>query len=153
MVTETLDKLEQILGKHAGEEGALIQVLLDVQAEYNWLPEDILSQVSARLDVPLSYIYRVASFYKAMNLTQRGRYLIRICSGTACHVHGGPKIWDRAQEILAIGEGDTTPDMQFTLERVNCLGCCAIGPVLMVDENYYGKVSSAKVADILGNYK
>lgn len=152
MVTETVDKVDQILDKHAGEEGSLIQVLLDAQAEYNWLPKDVLKRISDRLEIPVSYIYRVASFYKAMSLTPVGRHLVSVCLGTACHVRGGPRILDNAEQVLGIKAGETTEDMKFTLRRVNCLGCCALGPVMVVDGEAHGKLTPANVKEVLNKY-
>ena len=152
MVTETVDKVDQILDKHAGEEGALIQVLLDAQAEYNWLPKDVLRRISDRLGIPVSYIYRVASFYKAMSLTPVGRHLISVCLGTACHVRGGTRILDNAEQVLGIKAGETTENMKFTLKRVNCIGCCAMGPVMVVDSETHGKLAPAQVKEILNKY-
>ncbi len=152
MVTEAIDKVDQILDKHAGEEGALIQVLLDTQAEYNWLPKDSLKRVSDRLGIPVTYVYRVASFYKAMSLTPVGRHVVNVCLGTACHVRGGPKILDNAEQALGVRTGETTKDMKFTLKRVNCLGCCALGPVMMVDNETHGKLAPGKIKEILTQY-
>jgi len=151
MVIE-VDKVDQIIDKYAGEEGVLIQVLLDVQREFNWIPSDVIKRISERLQVPRSQIYRVASFYKAMSLTPVGRHLVQVCLGTACHVRGGPKVLDKAEQILAIQAGDTTEDMKFTLQRVNCLGCCALGPVMVVDGEYHGKPPVAKIEEILASY-
>lgn len=152
MVTREVDKVDQIVDKYAGEEGVLIQVLLDVQSEYNWLPPNALRRISERLSVPVSYVHRVASFYKAMSLTPIGRHLIRVCLGTACHVRGGPRILDKVEQLLGTRAGGTTPDEKFTLHRVNCLGCCALGPVMTVDGEAYGKLAGAKVGEVLGKY-
>jgi NADH-quinone oxidoreductase subunit E len=145
-------KIDQIVEKYAGEEGVLIQLLLDVQKELNWVPKEAIQRVSERLQVPLSHIYRVASFYKAMSLKPRGRHLVNVCLGTACQVRDGPRVMDRIREILGVNPGETTPDMKFTLERVNCLGCCALGPVMVVDGEYYGKMMPAKAEEILKSY-
>lgn len=145
-------KVDEIIAKYQGEEGVLIQVLQDIQAEYNWLPEEALTQVSQRLEVPLSQAYSIASFYKTFSLTPRGRHLVNVCLGTACHVRGGPKILDKVEELLGIKGGETTEDMKFTLERVNCLGCCALGPVMVVDGEAHGKLVVAKVKEILKSY-
>jgi len=145
-------KVDEIVAKYQGEEGVLIQVLQDIQAEYNWLPEEALTQVSQRLEVPLSQAYSIASFYKTFSLTPRGRHLVNVCLGTACHVRGGPKILDKVEELLGIKGGETTEDMKFTLERVNCLGCCALGPVMVVDGEAHGKLVVAKVKEILKSY-
>jgi NADH-quinone oxidoreductase subunit E len=151
MVVE-VDKVDQIIDRYAGEEGVLIQVLLDVQREFNWIPSDVIKRISERLQIPRSQIYRVASFYKAMSLTPVGRHLVQVCLGTACHVRGGPKVLDKVEQILDIQAGDTTEDMKFTLQRVNCLGCCALGPVMVVDGEYHGKLPVAKVEEILASY-
>jgi NADH-quinone oxidoreductase subunit E len=151
-VATQLDKVDQIIDRYAGEEGVLIQVLLDVQREFNWIPKDAIKCVSERLQVPMSQIYRVASFYKAMSLTPIGRHLVQVCLGTACHVRGGPKVLDKTEQILDIKPGETTKDMKFTLQRVNCLGCCALGPVMVVDGEYHGKLPVAKVEEILARY-
>jgi NADH-quinone oxidoreductase subunit E len=151
-VATQLDKVGQIIDRYAGEEGVLIQVLLDVQREFNWIPKDAIKCISERLQVPMSQIYRVASFYKAMSLTPIGRHLVQVCLGTACHVRGGPKVLDKTEQILDIKPGETTKDMKFTLQRVNCLGCCALGPVMVVDGEYHGKLPVAKVEEILARY-
>ncbi|MGB6874325.1 MAG: NAD(P)H-dependent oxidoreductase subunit E [Dehalococcoidia bacterium] len=147
------EKIDQIIDKYAGEEGVLIQLLLDVQRELNWVPKEVVQRISERLQVPLSQIYRVASFYKSMSLKPRGRHLVNVCFlGTACHVRGGPRLMDRIRDVLGINPGETTRDMKFTLERVNCLGCCALGPVVVVDGEYHGKIMPAKAEEILKSY-
>jgi NADH-quinone oxidoreductase subunit E len=153
MVDQTdLRHVDRIISKYQGEEGTLIQVLLDVQNEYNWLPEGALRRVSEQLGVAFSEVYRTASFYKALSLTPRGRHVIRMCMGTACHVRGGPRILDKIEQTLKIRAGETTPDMKFTLERVNCLGCCALGPVMVIDGEAHGNLVAAKVEKILNGY-
>jgi len=153
MVKIDLKRVDEIIDRYKGEEGVLIQLLLDIQNELNWIPREAITQISERLRIPKSHIYRIASFYKAMSLNPVGRHTIQICLGTACQVRGAPKILDRMEESLKIKEGETTPDMRFSLRRVNCLGCCAMGPVVVVDGNYYGKVTSAMVEDILEKYE
>lgn len=145
-------KIDQIVEKYAGKEGVLIQLLLDVQKELNWVPKEAIQRISERYQIPISQIYRVASFYKAMSLTPRGKHVVNVCLGTACHVRGGPRIMDSAKEVLGVSGGETTQDMKYTLERVNCLGCCALGPVMVVDGEYHGKVVPAKVKEILKSY-
>ena len=153
MVKIDLKRVDEIIERYKGEEGVLIQLLLDIQNELNWIPREAITQISERLRIPKSHIYRIASFYKAMSLNPVGRHTIQICLGTACQVRGAPKILDRMEESLRIKEGETTSDMRFSLRRVNCLGCCAMGPVVVVDGNYYGKVTSAMVEDILEKYE
>lgn len=148
-----LGKIEGIIDQYQGEGSALIQVLLDVQSEYRWLPEDALRRVSERLDVPFSEVYRTASFYQALSLTPRGRHLVRICMGTACHVRGSPRILDKVELFLNIKAGETTKDQKFTLERVNCLGCCALGPVIVVNAETHGNLRPAELENILNRYE
>ena len=145
-------KIGQIIDKYQGDSSALIQVLLEIQSENHWLPKEALDKVSKNLEVPLNQIQHITTFYKAFSLIPRGRHEVQICLGTACHVRGGPRILDRVEEVLGIQAGQTTTDMKFTLETVNCLGCCALGPVMVVDGKYHGKIVPAKVEDVLKNY-
>ncbi len=145
-------KVDEIIGRYPAQQGVLIQLLLDMQSEFNWIPKEAILSISARLQIPISRVYRVASFYQAMSLTPKGKHVVSVCLGTACHVRGGPRIMDKVEESLGIKAGETTQDMKFTLERVNCLGCCAIGPVVVVDKDYYDKVAPAKVKEVLKSY-
>ena len=147
-----LDKVDQIIDRYSAQPAALIQLLLDMQSEFNWIPKEAIPRISERFQIPISQIYRVASFYKAMSLTPRGKHVVNVCLVTACHVRGGPRIMDKVEEVLSIKAGDTTQDMKFTLERVNCLGCCALGPVVVVDRDYHGKLTPAKVKEVLESY-
>lgn len=149
MAVVGLDKVDKILDKYEGRKGILIQILLDIQSEFNWIPLEAMDRISKRFKIPISQVYRVASFYKAMSLTPRGRHLLRVCLGTACHVRGGPRIMDRTKEHLGIEAGETTIDLKFTLERVNCLGCCALGPVMVIDGEYHGHMTASEVGKIL----
>lgn len=152
MTVQETERVDQIVDRYAGEEGTLIQILLDVQREYGWLPREVLVRISERLGIPVTRAYRIASFYTAMSLTPVGRHMVSVCLGTACHVRGGPRILDKAEQVLGIKAGQTTEDMKFTLQRVNCLGCCALGPVMVVDGEAHGKLSTASVEDILDKY-
>jgi NADH-quinone oxidoreductase subunit E len=143
------DKIDQIIDKYQGDASSLIQVLLEIQRENRWLPKEALNKVSKKLGVPLNQIQHVATFYKAFSLIPRGRHEVQVCLGTACHVRGGPRILDRAEEVLGIQAGQTTTDMKFTLETVNCLGCCALGPVMVVDGKYHGKIAPTKAEEVL----
>lgn len=147
-----LERIDEIIDRYVDEEGALVQLLLDIQSELNWLPREAIEQISKRFEVPVSQVYRIASFYKAMSLAPRGKHTVNVCLGTACHVRGGVRIMDRIGDVLDIKPGETTRDMKFTLERVNCLGCCASGPVIVVDGEYHGKIMPAKAEEILKNY-
>jgi NADH-quinone oxidoreductase subunit E len=147
------ENIDGIIDKYVGEPGVLIQLLLDIQREMNWIPKEAMERMSERLQIPLSEIYRAASFYKGMSLTPIGRHLVRVCLGTACQVRGGSRVMDKAQDLMAVKDGETTPDQRFTLKRVNCVGCCALGPVVVVGEEYHGKLSPAKVAEVLEQYQ
>ena len=152
MTTEEISRIDQIIDKYEGEEGILIQLLLDIQQELNWIPKEVAERISQRLNIPLTQIYRVASFYTAMSLTPRGRHLVSNCMGTACHIRGSPRLLDRITDILKIQPGETSPDRRFTLNTVNCLGCCALGPVMVVDGKYHGKIAPTKAEEVLKNY-
>jgi NADH-quinone oxidoreductase subunit E len=153
MVEIDLRRVDEIIDSYGCEEGALIQLLLDIQREFYWIPREVIARINTRMRIPKSQIYRIASFYKAMNLDPVGRHIIQVCLGTACQVRGAPKILDRVEEQLKVKEGATTSDMRFSLRRVNCLGCCAMGPVIVVDGNYHGKITPSMVEAILENYE
>jgi NADH-quinone oxidoreductase subunit E len=140
------------LAKHNKEKRALIAILQDIQAEYKYLPRQALQLVSQCLDIPLIDVVGVATFYRAFSLTPRGEHVATVCLGTACHVRGGPKILNEFEKKLNIKAGETTKDNRFTLETVACLGCCAIGPVVVVDGNYYSHTTIGKVASIIKTY-
>jgi NADH:ubiquinone oxidoreductase subunit E len=146
-------KVKSILTKHNREKRDLIPILQDIQAECNYLPQQALQIVSRSLEIPLIDIIGVATFYRAFSLKPRGKHLVTVCLGTACHVRGGPKILDEFQRILNIKPGDTTEDGEFTLETVACLGCCAIGPVVVVDGDYHAQTTIRKAGTILKKYK
>lgn len=148
--TEVIDTL---IHKHGTKREALIAILQEIQSELNWLPEDVLRAVADKMQIPLMDVYGVATFYRTLSLKPRGRHIITVCQGTACHVRGGQRIVDEIGRSLGIAPGETTPDENFTLETVNCLGCCAIGPIVMVDGEYYGEMSTRKVASVLEKYQ
>jgi len=145
-------KVKSILHNYQRDKGMLVSILQDIQAEYNYLPEEALVEVSQALETPLSQVYSVATFFKAFSLEPRGRYLINVCLGTACHVRGAVKVLEAIERELDIKAGRTTEDLKFTLETVNCVGCCALGPVVIIDEEYYGQVKTDKVKALLKNY-
>jgi NADH-quinone oxidoreductase subunit E len=136
---------DAILQKYENEEGILIQVLQDVNAQFNYLPENVLKYLSQKMAIPLAQIYHVATFYSAFSLEPRGEHIIKVCAGTACHVRGTSSVIDEIGRVLKIKPGETTEDMQYTLETVNCLGACALGPVMVLDGEYIGNMSSSKV--------
>ncbi len=142
------DEVDQIIDKYQDSPNLLIQILLEVQRENHWLSKEVLDRIGGRLNIPLNRIYHIASFYKAFSLTPRGRHEVLICMGTACYVRGGPRILDSVEQFWGIKSGQTTQDMKFTLNRVNCLGCCALGPVMVVDGKYYSKPSTKELGQI-----
>lgn len=145
-------KIESLIKKHNWEKKALIPILHDIQAEYNYLPQEALIFLSKSLDIPLIDIIGVATFYRAFSLEPRGKHTVTVCLGTACHVRGGPKVLDEFERRLSLNSGKTTEDKEFTLETVNCFGCCAIGPVVAVDDDYYAETNIKKVGSILKKY-
>lgn len=152
MKTKT-DRVANIIKRYKRKKTGLIAVLQDIQEKFNWLPPDALKRVSKELCVPLIDIYSVASFYRAFSLTPRGKHLVTVCLGTACHVRGAQTILDRLQERLEVEPGCTTIGGTFTLESVNCLGACALAPIMVVDGKYHGKVTVKKVDDIIDRYQ
>lgn len=146
-------KIQSVVNKHKGLKKNLIAILLDIQADYNYLPPESLRYVAGALDIPLCDIVGVATFYRAFSLTPRGKHTALVCSGTACHVRGGPKVLEEFERKLEVKAGATTPDNQFTLETVACLGCCAIGPVVQIDRDYHGHTTGTKVPMILKKYQ
>ena len=134
------------------EESSLIQILLDIQKELHWLPREALEKVAEKLQVPMSRVMHVATFYKAFSLVPKGRHEINICMGTACHVRGAPRVLDVVQNLTGIRPGETDRDMKFSLDTVNCLGCCALGPVMEVDREQLGKLAPSKAAELLKKY-
>jgi NADH-quinone oxidoreductase subunit E len=144
--------IDMIIAGYQDEQGMLIPILQDIQQKYNYLPHDVLIRLSSKLQIPLSRIYSVATFYNAFSLTPRGKHLVNVCVGTACHVRGAPRILDKFVKALRIREGETTEDHCFTLSTVGCLGACALAPLAVVDEKYFGKITPIKVNGIVKRY-
>jgi NADH-quinone oxidoreductase subunit E len=147
------DRIDQIIDKYQGEASSLIQVLLEIQSENRWLPKEALEKVAKKLNVPLNRIQHIVTFYKAFSLVPRGRHEVHVCTGTACHVRGAPRLLDSVQDLIGIRPGETDLDLKFSLETVNCLGCCALGPVMVVDGEYHGKMAPAKSEEVLKSYE
>jgi len=145
-------KLEKILEMHSGQKGALIPILQEIQAAYGYLPEEALKMVSRRVKVPLSRIYGVITFYAQFYLTPRGKHLIKACQGTACHVRGASQVLDNLSRELKVNPGGTTEDLKFSLETVACVGTCFLAPVIMINEDYYGKLTPKKAMDAVKKY-
>ncbi len=145
-------KVRSVLTKHEFQKKALIPILQDIQIEYNYLPELALRIVAHSLEIPLVDVVGVATFYRGFSLKPRGKHVVTVCVGTACHVRGGPKILAEFQKRLDLNPGETSADGLFTLETVACLGCCAIGPVVVVDGDYHAQTTVRKVESILKKY-
>ena len=143
------DHIHQIVESHQNDQGGLISILEEIQARFSYLPEEALKIVAQKTGRSLVDIYGVATFYRSFSLKPRGKHLISVCLGTACHVRGGPGVADEFKRQLGIKAGETTPDKEITLETVNCLGACALGPVVVVDGHYFPNTSSRDVKEII----
>jgi NADH-quinone oxidoreductase E subunit len=148
-----LSAINDILNKYGNEKGALIPILQEVQESLGYLSKDAIAQISRFTNMSESEIYGVASFYAQFYFTPRGKHIVKVCLGTACHVRGGHRIMDEVEKELKITPGETTPDYDFSLEGVACFGSCALGPVMVVDKTVYGRMTTAKINDILNEYK
>ncbi len=131
------------------DKAMLIQILLDLQSMFGWLPQEVLTEISEQLEVPITRVYQIASYYKAFNLMPKGRHIIKVCMGTACQVRGSPQLLNIISAMLNLEPYETSRDMRFTLETVNCLGCCAMGPVVVVDNAYHSKPSTQALKQLL----
>jgi len=147
------EKVDSLIDSYGDKKEQLISLLQDIQAEFNYLPRDVLVRVSQKLDIPLGQVFSVATFFRAFSLKPRGRHLVTVCLGTACHVRGGQRLVDKMERDYGIKPGETTEDMRFTLETVNCLGCCALGPVAVVDGKYESRMNHDKLDRVLRGYK
>jgi NADH:ubiquinone oxidoreductase subunit E len=141
--------LDEILTRYPASEAALIQVLQDVHRAYHYLPCDVLVKVAEALEVPLARVFSVGTFYKAFSLVPQGRTIVRVCTGTACHIRGANRLIEELERRLKIKPGETTEDMGFTVKTVNCVGACAMAPVVIVGETYHGGAEPAKVGKYL----
>ena len=130
----------------------LISILQEVQDKYRYLPEENIREIAQSLNMPLSEVYGVVTFYKSFSLTPRGRHIVTVCLGTACHIRGSPRVLKKICEILEIEPGETTDDQEFSLETVNCLGCCALGPMVVIDDQYHGLINSTKIPALFQSY-
>jgi NADH-quinone oxidoreductase subunit E len=145
-----LSELDGIVQGRGSDPFDIMEVLQDIQAAYHYLPEEALCRVSETMGVPLIEVFRLANFYKAFSLKPRGRHLITVCMGTACHVRNSPRFLDEVRRRLRVEPGGTTQDGEFTLETVNCLGACALAPVVIMDGKYYEHMTPAKLGSLLG---
>ncbi len=148
-----LTRVDQLLANRGDDPYDVMEVLQDIQDEYRFLPEPAIIRVAETLDVPLIEVFRLANFYKAFSLKPRGKHLITVCQGTACHVQGAPRLIDEVRTLLHIQPGHTTKDKLFTLEAVNCVGACALAPVVIIDGTVYDHVTPAKLKNLIEEYR
>lgn len=148
-----LEKIEAILVGKGSSPFDVMEALQDIQEEFHYLPEEAMCRVSQALDIPLIEVFRLANFYKAFSLKPRGRHLITVCDGTACHVQGSPRLVEEVLRQLEVAPHETTKDGAFTVETVNCVGACALAPVIIIDGRYYDHVTPKKLRDLLGSVR
>lgn len=153
MKESAVKQVDSILAKNSFSKSKIIPVMQDIQVLYGYLPEDKLRYISEKMGIPVNEIYSIATFYKSLNLKPRGKNIITVCLGTACHVKGGPGILQKIQEELCLKPGETTPDGLFTLETVNCLGACALGPLAVVNGTYYVRMDAIKIKEVVEKFK
>jgi NADH-quinone oxidoreductase subunit E len=153
LVDSKKEALQAALEKYQDIQGALIPLLQAAQEIYGYLPKEAMAQIAKELHVPFSKVYGVATFYAQFHLKPRGRHVIRVCTGTACHVQGSDKVLKGIEEALGIKSGETTADLRYTLETVACLGACGLAPAMMVNEDTYGRLTSATAVTLLDQYK
>jgi NADH:ubiquinone oxidoreductase subunit E len=149
---EQVAKLNSIIEKFKGKPGGLIPVLEEAQVALEYLPISVQKRIASGLNLPLSRVYGVVTFYSFFTMTPRGKHTVRVCLGTACYVRGGKAIAETLQKELGINDGETTPDRMFTLETVRCLGACGLGPVVVVNEDIHGRLKPGKVKEVLSQY-
>jgi NADH-quinone oxidoreductase subunit E len=143
------EQVMEILSRYQRDPGSVIAILQDVQEQFSYLPPPALQLISHELAVPLSRVLSLATFYRAFSLKPRGKHRVTVCLGTACHVRGGPKVLEEFERKLGVKSGETTADNEFTLQTVACLGCCAIGPVVVMDDEYHAQTSTRQVETII----
>jgi NADH-quinone oxidoreductase subunit E len=152
IIEDNSGRIEALIDSYVVKKEQLISLLQDIQAEYNYIPQDVLIKISQKLEIPLSQVFSVATFFQAFSLKPRGRHTVTVCLGTACHIKGGQRLVEKMERDYKIKPGETTGDERFTLETANCLGCCALGPVVVIDGKYEGQVSPDKLEKILKKY-
>jgi NADH-quinone oxidoreductase subunit E len=146
-------KIDSLVEKYHSDPSYLIQVMLEIQEEENWLPKEALERVANKLSVPMTRVMHIATFYKAFSVVPKGRHQVHVCMGTACHVRGAGRVLDTIESSTGIRPGETDLDLKFSLETVNCLGCCALGPVVEIDGKTYGKMVPGEMANVLKTYE
>jgi NADH-quinone oxidoreductase subunit E len=152
-LTKVSTTVSRVIRNYQRDKDMLIQILLDLQSMFGWLSREVLTEVSEQLEIPITQVYQIASYYKAFSLMPRGRHIIKVCMGTACQVRGSPQLLNIISAMLNMKPHETSRDMRFTLETVNCLGCCAMGPVVVVDETYHTKPSPSDLRKLFESAK
>lgn len=150
---EQWEKIEEIIARYKDKPGSLIPVLEQVQEVTAFLPAEVQHRIAEGLEISTSMVYGVVTFYSLFNLEPRGKYIIRVCSGTACHIKGGKEITNKLQQKLGIKTGETTPDMKFTLDTISCPGTCGLAPVIMVNDEIHGMMDPTKTDEVLEEYE
>ena len=145
-------EVDSIVEQHGNRESEVISILQDIQQQRNYLAREVLEHVAEKMAIPLARVYRIATFYNAFSLKPRGRHLINVCLGTACHVRGGERILEKLERDLKVERGETTQDRRFTLETVHCLGCCSLSPVMVVDARTFGRLNQNTVVKLLKDF-
>lgn len=153
MQTVEVEKMDSVLGNFEDRRANLIPILQEIQARFYYLPEEALRRVARKLQVPLPEIYQVATFYRCFSLKPRGKHLVQVCLGTACHVRGGDRVLERTQTETGAGMSGTSPDYEFTVEPVRCLGCCGLAPVMRVDKQTFAHIDQTKVKGVISKFK
>lgn len=148
-----LDRVDAIIEKYAGDETAVLAILQDVQSEYNYLPREAMNRIAEKMHLPLTKVSSLATFFHAFSLKPRGKNIVTVCMGTACHVRGAPRVLAEIARELGIAGGQTTADGQFTIETVNCVGACALGPLVIVNGDYHGNIDTSGVVEMLDEYR
>ncbi|MDH4163907.1 MAG: NADH-quinone oxidoreductase subunit NuoE [Nitrospirota bacterium] len=144
-----MQPVDDVLSRYPEVRGNLISVLHEIQSRYNYLPEDVLMYLAKKTGVPITRLYSIATFYHLFSLTPKGKHQIQVCLGTACHVKGSQRILDELKRKLDVEEGETTKDMRYTLDAVRCIGACSLAPVMVVDKDTHGNVTTKKATDIV----
>jgi NADH-quinone oxidoreductase subunit E len=147
------DKIKGIVSRYAPKKRFSLAIMQDMQREFNYIPKEAIRAVSEYLGISMAKLYGMATFYKALSLKPKGKYAIKVCDGTACHIRSSLTVLDELKSALGIKEGEVTPDNLFSVETVNCLGACALAPVMLINEEYHGKLKLQDVRDILDRYR
>lgn len=146
-------KIDSIIGRHKGKPGSLIHVLMEIQSENHWLPKEVLHNVAEQLEVPLSRVMQIATFYKTFSLIPKGRHEVHVCTGSSCHLRGAQGILDELKSLTGISPGETDSKSRFSLDTGSCLGCCCLGPEVIVDGKHHGRVTPQQAKEVLKDYE